>query len=248
MQIAKSPDHSQIAKSPNQSTIRPQQSFNQSAIRIPQSAIRFFLKPLFFVASLGPLAWLVWAAVTGNLSANPLSDLTNETGVWTLRFVCITLALTPLRRLTGWNAVIRFRRMAGLFAFFYGTLHFLTYVIVDRFAGLDFPDGFIAVSTARNLIKSVGEDIYKRPFITIGFSAWLTMLPLALTSTAGMIRRLGGRRWNLLHRLVYLTATLGVIHYWWLVKADVSRPRIYAVVVALLLGFRVYWSRLRVRA
>jgi sulfoxide reductase heme-binding subunit YedZ len=238
----------QIAKSSNHSTIPVQQSRNQSAIRIPQSAIRFFLKPLFFIASLGPVAWLLWAAVTGNLSANPLSDITNETGVWTLRFLCITLALTPLRRLTGWNAVIRFRRMTGLFAFFYGTLHFLIYVIADRFAGLDFPDGFIAVSTARNLVKSVGEDIYKRPFITIGFSAWLTMVPLALTSTAGMIRRLGGRRWNLLHRLVYVTATLGVIHYWWLVKADVSRPRIYAIVVALLLGFRVYWSRMRVRA
>ena len=241
-----------IESSPSNLPINPQSAFlkspNQSAIRIPQSAIRWFLKPLFFVASLGPVAWLVWAAVTGNLSANPLSDLTNETGVWTLRFLCITLAVTPLRRLTGWNAVIRFRRMAGLFAFFYGTLHFLTYVIADRFAGLDFPDGFIAVSTARNLIKSVGEDIYKRPFITIGFSAWLTLVPLALTSTAGMIRRLGGRRWNLLHRLIYLTATLGVIHYWWLVKADVSRPRIYAIVVALLLGFRVYWSRMRVRA
>ena len=220
---------------------------NQSAIRNPQSAIRWFLKPLVFVVSLGPAAWLVWAALTGNLSANPLSDLTNETGVWTLRFLCITLSLTPLRRLTGWNTVVRFRRMAGLFAFFYGTLHFLTYVIADRFAGLDFPDGFIAVSTARNLVKSIGEDIYKRPFITIGFSAWLTMVPLALTSTAGMIRRLGGRRWNLLHRLVYLTATLGVVHYWWLVKADVSRPRIYAIVVALLLGFRVYWSRMRAR-
>src|SRR5215475_1456074 len=158
--------------------------------------LRFVLKPLVFVMSLGPVAWLVWAALTENLSANPLSDLTNETGVWTLRFVCITLALTPLRRLTGWNWAIRFRRMAGLFAFFYGTLHFLTYVIADRFAGLDFPDGIVAVSTLRNLVKSVGEDIYKRPFITVGFTAWMTMLPLALTSTGGMIRRLGGKRWN----------------------------------------------------
>src|SRR5215470_20008699 len=189
--------------------------------------VRFAVKPIVFAASLGPFAWLVWAALTGNLSANPLSDLTNETGVWTLRFVCITLALTPLRRLTSWNWAIRFRRMTGLFAFFYGSLHFLTYVIADRFAGLDFPDGIVAVSTLRNLAKSVGEDIYKRPFITIGFTAWLTMLPLALTSTAGSIRRLGGRRWNRLHRLVYLTATLGVVHYWWLVKADISRPVAY---------------------
>jgi sulfoxide reductase heme-binding subunit YedZ len=189
---------------------------------------------------------LIWAAFTGNLSANPLSDITNETGVWTLRFVCITLAITPLRRLTGWHAAIRFRRMSGLFAFFYGTLHFLTYVIVDRFAGLDFPGGVVsfstvfALSTARNLVHSVVEDIYKRPFITVGFTAWMTMLPLALTSTAGMIRRLGGRRWNLLHRLVYATGLLGVLHYWWLVKADVSRPLTYGAVVALLLGFRAY--------
>ena len=183
---------------------------------------------------------MIWAALTGNLSANPLSDITNETGVWTLRFVCITLAITPLRRLTGWNAAIKFRRMTGLFAFFYGTVHFLTYVIVDRFAGLDFPDGMVALSTVRNLIHSVGEDVYKRPFITVGFTAWMTMLPLALTSTAGMIRRLGGRRWNLLHRLVYATGLLGVLHYWWLVKADVSRPLTYGAVVALLLGFRIY--------
>ena len=210
--------------------------------------LRFVLKPAVFVASLGPAAWLVWAALTNHLSANPLSDVTNETGVWTLRFLCITLAITPLRRITGWNAAIRFRRMTGLFAFFYGTLHFLTYVIADRFAGLDFPDGFIAWSTARNLAKSVGEDIYKRLFITVGFTAWLTMLPLALTSTAGMIRRLGGRRWNILHRLIYATAIAGVIHYWWLVKADISRPRVYAVVVGTLLAFRIIRARRRVVA
>jgi sulfoxide reductase heme-binding subunit YedZ len=205
--------------------------------------VRSVLKPLVFLASLTPAAWLLWAALTGNLSANPLSDITNETGVWTLRFLCITLALTPARRLTKWNGLIRFRRMAGLFAFFYGTLHFLTYVIVDRFAGLDFPDGIVALSTLNGLVKSVGDDIYKRPFITIGFTAWSTMVPLALTSTAGMIRRLGGRRWNRLHRLVYATAAAGVVHYWWLVKADISRPRAYALVVASLLAFRAYWAR-----
>ncbi len=190
----------------------------------------------------------MWAALTGNLSANPLEDLTHETGVWTLRFLCITLAITPLRKLTGWNTFIRFRRMAGLYAFFYGTLHLLTYVIADRFAGLDFPDGMLALSTVRNLAKSVGQDIYKRPFITIGFSAWLSMAPLAATSTAGMIRRLGGKRWNRLHRLVYLTATLGVLHYWWLVKADVSRPLTYALVVAILFGARVFLNRARQQA
>ena len=203
------------------------------------------LKVLLFIASLGPLAWLVWAASTGNLSANPLSDVTNETGIWTLRFLCITLAITPLRRVTGWNALIRFRRMAGLFAFFYGTLHFLIYVIVDRFAGLDFPDGFVAWSTVRNLAGSVGEDIYKRPFITIGFTGLTLMVPLAVTSTAGMIRRLGGKRWNRLHRLVYVSATAGVVHYWWLVKADIRSPAAYAGIVTLLLAFRVWWMQRR---
>jgi sulfoxide reductase heme-binding subunit YedZ len=205
--------------------------------------LRFALKPVVFTLSLAPAAWLVWAALTNHLSANPLADLTNETGVWTLRFLAGTLALTPLRRLTKWNAFARFRRMVGLFAFFYGTLHFLTYVIADRFAGLDFPHGIVAWTTLRNLLRSVGEDIYKRPFITIGFLAWITMVPLAITSTAGMIRRLGGRRWSQLHRLVYATAIAGVTHYWWLVKADVSRPRIYAVVVVILLAFRVDWVR-----
>ena len=214
-------------------------------MKIPDRIVRWVFKPVVFVASLGPFGWLVWAALTGNLSANPLSDLTNETGVWTLRFICITLAITPLRKLTGWNAVIRFRRMTGLFAFFYGTLHFLTYVIADRFAGLDFPDGMLAWSTARNLVASVVDDIYKRPFITVGFTAWMTLLPLAVTSTAGMIRRLGGRRWNLLHRLIYLTATLGVLHYWWLVKADIRRPLTYGAVVGILLGARILWARRR---
>src|SRR6266566_6385955 len=125
-----------------------------AAIRNPQSALfRFGLKPLVFIASLGPFAWLIWAIVTGNLSANPLADVTNETGVWTLRFVCITLAVTPLRRLTGWNAAIRFRRMLGLYAFFYGTLHFLTYMVLDQFFAWKF----------------IIEDIAKRPYITVGF-------------------------------------------------------------------------------
>ena len=221
-------------------------------------AVRFGLKPIVFLASLGPFAYLVWAAWTGHLSANPLSDLTNETGVWTLRFVCITLAITPLRKLTDWNVLVKFRRMAGLFAFFYGTLHLTTYAIVDRFAGLEqapgwvealsaghVPGGALIASTLRAMVKSIGEDLYKRPFITIGFAAWLTMLPLAVTSTAGWIRRLGGKRWNRLHKLVYLTGILGPLHYWWLVKADVSRPLTYAAIVAVLLGARVYWSRRR---
>ena len=217
-------------------------------MKIQDRIVRWVFKPAVFAAGLGPFAWLVWAALTGNLSANPLSDLTNETGVWTLRFICITLAITPLRFFTGWNVLIRFRRMTGLFAFFYGTLHFLTYVIADRFAGLDFTDGMFTIATARNLVASVSEDIYKRPFITVGFTTWMTMLPLAVTSTAGMIRRLGGRRWNLLHRLVYLTGILGVLHYWWLVKADIRRPIAYGVVVGALLAVRVVRARWRAPA
>lgn len=209
--------------------------------------LRFVIKPLVFLASLGPLAWLVWAGLTGNLSANPLSDLTNETGVWALRFICASLAVTPLRRLTGWNWLTRFRRMIGLYAFFYGSLHFLVYTIVDKFAGLDFVDGIVAWSTARNLALAVWDDVYKRPFITIGFTALVLMLPLAITSTAGWIRRLGGKRWAALHRLVYITGVAAVVHYYWLVKADVSRPLAYAAVVAVLLGMRVYWARMKTR-
>ena len=214
-------------------------------MRLSDRAIRFGLKPVVFLASLGPFFWLVWALLTGNLSVNPLSDVTNETGVWTLRFLCITLAMTPLRRLSGWNGVIKFRRMTGLFAFFYGSLHFLTYLIADRFASLDFPNGIVAWMTVRNLAKAVWEDVYKRPFITVGFTALMSMVPLAVTSTAGMIRRLGGKRWNRLHQIVYVTAVLGATHYWWLVKADIRRPATYAAIVALLLAFRFYWARLR---
>jgi methionine sulfoxide reductase heme-binding subunit len=208
--------------------------------------VRFVLKPLLFAAALGPVVWLVWAFFTDHLSVNPLSDITNETGVWTLRFLCITLAVTPLRRITGWNAVVKFRRMAGLFAFFYGTLHFLTYVVFDRFAGLgEFPDGIVSMTTVKSLAASVAADIAgDRPFITVGFTAWTLMLPLALTSTRGSIRRLG-RKWQTLHRLVYVSACLGVVHYWWLVKADISRPQAYALVVGSLLLFRVAWARHR---
>ena len=206
-------------------------------------AIRWIFKPAVFVAGLGPTAWLVWAVLTGNLSANPLSDITNETGIWALRFICITLAITPLRRLTGWNPLIRFRRMTGLFAFYYGSLHFLIYVIADRFAGLDFPDGIVAWSTVRNLIASVGADIYKRPFITIGFTTLMLLLPLALTSTARMVRRLGGKRWQALHRLIYVAGITAVVHYWWLVKADIRSPQRYALIIGVLLAVRFVWAR-----
>ncbi len=159
------------------------------------------MKLLVFAAALIPFAHLVWRGYNGNLTADPLVEITNETGIWTLRFVVITLAITPIRRLTGWNPMIRFRRMLGLFAFFYAMLHFLTYLVGDRFASLDFPDGFIAWSTFVNLMASIWEDIAKRPYITVGFIAFVSMVPLALTSTAGWIRRLGGRNWQRLHRL-----------------------------------------------
>jgi len=218
-----------------------------------QQITRWLLKPVVFVASLVPavylglqvlktLGYLTWSAVA-DLSANPLSDVTNGTGDWTIRFVCIALAVTPLRRLTGWNIVIRFRRMLGLFAFFYATLHFLTYVGLDRLAGLDFPNGIVSLTTVRLLAASIAADIYKRPFITIGFTGFVLMIPLALTSTTGMIRRLGGRRWQTLHRLIYLTGVAAVLHYWWLVKADIRKPAMYGAIVVALLGFRVYWAR-----
>jgi sulfoxide reductase heme-binding subunit YedZ len=182
-------------------------------------------------AALAPLAWLVWGAFTDNLGANPIDVITDETGTWTLRFLVLTLLVTPLRRWSGWNALVRFRRMLGLFAFFYGSLHFLTYLWLDQFFDLG----------------EIVKDIAKRPFITVGFTAFVLMIPLALTSTTGWIRRLG-RRWQLLHRLVYASAAFGVVHYWWLVKADIARPARYAVIIGVLLGARVWWAARKARA
>ena len=200
------------------------------------------------MASLAPAIYLGWAAYNGRLSANPISDITNETGVWALRFLCITLLLTPLRRVTGLNLVSAFRRMVGLYAFFYGTLHFSTYLILDRFAGLvDYPGGMISFTTAKRVIASSIGDIAMRPFITIGFTAFVLMVPLAITSTKGWIRRMGGKKWAALHRLVYVSAIAGVVHYWWLVKADISRPQTYAAIVAVLLGARLYYRYKKTR-
>ena len=221
---------------------------------------RWLLKPAVFLTAVTPAVILIyltraayngnpsaWPALTGNLSANPLEDITHRTGDWALRFLCITLAITPLRRLSGWNGAIRFRRMLGLFAFFYATLHFLTWAILDRFNSLDFPNGVISWSAVRIFAGSVGDDIYKRTFITIGFSAFVAMWPLALTSTAGMIRRLGGRRWQRLHRLIYFSAAAVPIHYMLSVKADIRYPVTYGLIVAILLGLRLYWARVRRR-
>ena len=210
--------------------------------------IRWLLKPAIFVAALVPFGRLVSAGYTGNLGADPLNEITITTGLWALRFLCIALAVTPLRRLTGSNSLVRFRRMLGLFAFFYGSVHLLIYVVADRMAGLDYPNGIVAWTTVTGLATSVGADVFKRPFITIGFTAWLCMLPLALTSTAGMIRRLGGRRWQALHRLVYAAATAGVVHYWCGVKADIRPPLMYAVIVGVLLAFRLVWARMHAPA
>jgi sulfoxide reductase heme-binding subunit YedZ len=181
------------------------------------------IKSVLVLAALAPVGWLGWGAWAGGLGANPIETITWETGIWTLRLLVCTIAVTPIRRLTGWNDLVRFRRMIGLFAFFYGTLHLTTYLWLDKFFD----------------VGEIVKDVYKRPFITAGATALTLMIPLALTSTAGMIRRLGGRRWRNLHRLVYVVAVAGVVHYWWLVKADIRRPRLYALAVAVLLAYRV---------
>jgi sulfoxide reductase heme-binding subunit YedZ len=188
------------------------------------------LKPFVVAAALAPVVWLALGAWRGWLGANPIEAITRSTGVWTLRFMVITLAVTPLRWATGWNDLVRFRRMLGLVAFFYGTLHLLTYLWLDQF----FDWG------------SIAKDVVKRPFITAGFSAYVLLVPLAITSTAGMIRRLGGRAWRRLHRLAYVAAALGVVHYWWLVKLDIRPPRNYGILLAALLAMRV-WASLRRR-
>src|SRR5215471_3661853 len=188
-------------------------------------------KPAVFLACLTPITLLFYWAFTDQLSANPISDVTNETGVWTLRFVMITLAFTPIRRLTGWQTIIRFRRMTGLFAFFYGSLHFLTYIWLDQ--GLHFDD--------------ILKDIPKRPFITVGFTAFVLMIPLAVTSTKKWIARIGGRRWQLLHCLVYFTGIAGVVHYYWGVKLDTTRPIRYGILLVALLGSRALYRVLTPR-
>jgi len=182
-----------------------------------------FSKPVVFLACLVPLGLLARKGLEGLLGANPIEVITHSTGDWTLIFLCITLAITPLRRFLSLSWLIRFRRMTGLFAFFYAFLHLMTYVWLDKF--FDWHE----------MVK----DVYKRPFITAGFTAFVLLVPLAATSTAGMIRRLGGRRWQLLHRLVYASAAAGVIHYYWQVKADETLPLRYAAVVAILLLCRV---------
>ena len=185
-----------------------------------------FLKTVLFISCLLPALWLGYGAATGGLGANPIEALTRGVGDWTLRLLLVTLAITPLRRLTGWHWLVRLRRMLGLFAFFYGVLHLFSYLWLDQF--FDW--------------AAIGKDILKRPFITVGFAAFLLMLPLAATSTNAMMRRLGGKRWQALHRSVYAIGIFGVLHYWWLVKRDITEPAVYAAILGVLLGARLFWA------
>ncbi len=182
-----------------------------------------WLKVLVFLACLTPLEYLGWRAWNQDLTANPVEYITHFTGDWTLRLLIFTLAVTPLRKLLGLPDLIRFRRMLGLYAFFYASLHLLTYVVIDHF--FDF--------------HAMIADVAKRRFITAGFSGYLALTALAVTSTAGWIRRLGGKRWRGLHRLIYFAIIAGVVHYYWLVKSDIRLPVFYGALAALLLGYRV---------
>jgi sulfoxide reductase heme-binding subunit YedZ len=188
-----------------------------------------WLKPLLFLLCLAPLGWLLWRGWQGDLGANPIETITLTTGRWTLRFLTLTLFVSPLRRITGISSLIRVRRMLGLFAFFYGFLHFSTYFAIDKFFNF----------------SEIVQDVAKRPFITAGVVAFLSMVPLAVTSTAGWIRRLGGRRWQLLHRLIYLSACAGVVHFYWKVKSDIRQPVLYGSIVGLLLLYRLAQKRFK---
>ena len=183
-----------------------------------------FAKLVLLVNGLVPLTLLLWDVYRKQVGANPLEFVTRTTGMLTLVFLLISLAVTPLRRITGLNWLTRFRRTVGLFAFFYGSLHLLTYISFDRFFHL----------------TTIPGDIVKRPFIAIGMTAFFLMVPLAITSTDKMVRRLGGKRWTQLHRLVYLSGILGVLHYYMLVKSDVRLPLTFGFLLALLLGFRLF--------
>jgi sulfoxide reductase heme-binding subunit YedZ len=182
------------------------------------------IKPALFILCLVPLAWLIWDAFNAGLGADPIKAIIHRTGSWTLRFLLITLTITPLRKMTGWHALIRLRRMFGLFAFFYACLHFLSYVGLDQTFDLHF----------------IIPDVIKHKYVLVGFASFLLLIPLAATSTNGMVRRLGGRRWQRLHRLVYVIAIGGVLHFLWLVKSDIREPLLYGAILALLLSYRVY--------
>lgn len=182
----------------------------------------WIVKPVVFVSCLVPMTLLTWAALRGQLSANPLEDIRDSTGIWTLRFLTITLGVTPVRRITGWYSLIRLRRMLGLFTFFHAFLHFITYIWLDQFFAFD----------------EIVKDLVKRPFIMAGYISFVLLIPLAITSTKGWIARLGGKRWQMLHRLIYFSAGAGVLHYFWRVKSDVRAPLAYGGLLVLLLALR----------
>jgi len=181
-----------------------------------------WLKIPVFALCLVPALLLARKAMNGDLGANPIEFITHWTGDWAMRFLCMTLAITPLRSLAGVPNLIRFRRMLGLFAFFYASLHFLTWLVLDQFFDWN----------------AMVKDVVKRPFITAGFTAFVLLIPLAVTSTAGWIRRMGGRRWQMLHRLIYVSACAAVVHYYWLVKSDIRLPLLYGTIIAVLLAYR----------
>lgn len=191
-----------------------------------EQGLRFIIKPVVFIACLLPLAWLVYAAVNDLLGPNPIEALLRGSGDWVLRFLLITLSMTPLRKLTGWTGWIRLRRMLGLYSFFYAVLHFTVYIWLDR----------------ELLMSEIIVDLVKRPYITVGFTTLVLLTPLAITSTRGWQRRLG-RRWQKLHQLVYIAGLGGILHYLWLVKADIQEPLIYAGWLILVLGLRAWWQR-----
>jgi len=184
-------------------------------------------KTLVFCLCLVPALVLVWDSVTGGLSVNPIEDITHRTGDWSLRLLLVTLAVTPFRWLSGWNEVIRYRRMLGLFTFWYASLHFSTYIVFDHFFD----------------IRSIADDVIERKYVTAGFLGFVLMLPLAVTSTQGWIRRLG-KRWSVLHRLIYVAAVAGVVHFLWLVKLETSEPLVYAAVLSGLFLVRVVRRKL----
>ncbi|ODN67542.1 protein-methionine-sulfoxide reductase heme-binding subunit MsrQ [Methylophaga muralis] len=186
-------------------------------------------KWLVFCVCLLPLFWLVYALLNDQLGANPIEAVTRDTGLWALRFIMLTLLISPLRKLTGINEFIRFRRMLGLFAFFYASVHMLLYLGLDQFFD----------------VQEIWLDIIKRPFITVGFISFLLLIPLTITSTDKMIKKLGGRRWKKLHYLIYLIVVLSCLHFYMLVKQDKTEPVIYLLIVILLLGFRVLSQRRR---
>ena len=194
--------------------------------------IRLIWKPIVFLLCLLPAALVLTDGleITGRLGANPIEEIQDRFGNWALRFILITLTVTPLRRLTAWNWLIRYRRMFGLFTFFYGLMHFLTWLFLDQ--GL--------------LLSAIAEDLIERPFITIGFAAFLLLIAMAVTSTNNMRRRLG-RRWQKLHYSAYAVGLLGVWHYWWQVKKDITEPLVYAVILAALLAIRIWWRLRRQR-